>query len=131
MTEKRRSQRGARGGDPLGKRALFSPPPEARRRKDPRPPAGVSDGVHALYSAAPAAARVAPEPPRQPRREDHAVELECSGCGVRTGLSLADAGLRMVAFSPWTMWTGYSQLLNCPACYQWRWCRVRWMGSVP
>lgn len=104
--------------DPLGKRALFSPPPQEppeRRRTRGRGPAGdrTTQGVKALYSTG-------------TDRRCGTVLVECSECRVASRVTLLDLGLRLARLSLWIPGRRYSRWLDCPACAQRAWVRVRW-----
>ena len=98
--------------DPLGKQALFwagSSGPEPRVEDlDPE-----VTGKRALFSPAPA-----PEP--------GPLSLECSSCGVTTGLSYADFARLNFPVSIWIPWRKFSRLLACPACHRRTWVSVSW-----
>ncbi len=107
--------------DPLGKRALFSPPaasrPEEEFQDEKRPmhrPA-TREGVKALYSM-----------DTEPRLGT--VVVECSECLAHTRISVLDAGARIWWFSLWIPGKRFSRRLACPACDHRTWCRIRWTG---
>ena len=119
MTDPGPFPKGVRGGDPLGKSALFSPPPETPV-SDVRPPEAESaEGSRAVASDANEAAY-------HHGATGLGVEFECGGCGQNSRLTLVEAMVRLVALAPWIPWTRYNRLVNCPACHHWRWCHVRW-----
>lgn len=95
------------GKDPLGKRALFSPP-AAPPRDDP------GEGVQALYSAGP--------------RRRGTVVLECSRCMNHTRMSVIEAGVRIAFISAWIPGKHFSRWMQCPECERRRWCRIHWMA---
>jgi hypothetical protein len=97
--------------DPQGRQALFGAAPVLPAD---RIDAGAPEGRHALYSAG-------------PRRRGTAV-VECSDCGSRTRLTLADLGLRLLAGSLWVPGRRHSRWMRCPACHDATWCRIRWTG---
>ncbi|MBT8240664.1 MAG: hypothetical protein KJN63_05505 [Acidimicrobiia bacterium] len=95
--------------DPLGKRALFSPPTnESDQGRS-------SEGVRALYST-----------PGEWR--PGTVVMECSACLAHTRVSIFDVGARILAFSIWIPGKSHSRWLSCPACDQRTWSRIRWSG---
>ncbi|MGH8971584.1 MAG: hypothetical protein ACRD0C_00060 [Acidimicrobiia bacterium] len=94
--------------DPLGRRALFSPPPEATAA----PPK--ANGKEALYSTATGS------------RSLTSVVVECSGCGGRTRLNLVEFAWRHLPFWLWLPWMRYSNLMVCPACDRRTWLGVSW-----
>ena len=122
MTKNRPSGRSV--DDPLGKRALFAPPaaarkgPKSRRRADVAPVAGMEPGVNALHS----------EPPGAPVSPAPDVEVHCSGCGVQSRMSRAEASALVMAFPMWIPGVWYPRLLVCPACHLPTWCWLRWAG---
>ena len=97
--------------DPLGKRALFE------AQVDAAPDAllgGAPQGKDSLYSVGPS--------------RPGTVVVECSGCEVRSRVSLLEVGLRLLQGSIWVPWRNHSRLMRCPACGERRWCRVRWQS---
>jgi hypothetical protein len=104
------------GKDPLGKRALFSPPaaPPSDDHLDEDPMVGgaAADGVQALYSAGP--------------RRRGTVVLECSQCLNHTRMSLVEAGVRIAFISAWIPGKRYSRWMQCPECERRTWCRIHW-----
>ncbi len=98
------------GDDPLGKKALFTPPPA--------PPSGGSDdsptGKGALYSAGP--------------RRKGTVVVECSRCLNHTRMSTIELGVRVAFISLWIPGKHYSRWMQCPECQRRTWCRVHWFG---
>jgi hypothetical protein len=115
MTEPRRRRK--RNPDPLGKNALFSPPPSPTPKVKPadEQPGRPDQGVRALYSTA-----------GEPRLGT--VVMECSDCLVRTRVSLHDVTSRILRFSIWIPGKSHSRWLLCPACEQRTWSRIRWTG---
>ncbi|MGH8991932.1 MAG: hypothetical protein ACRDYV_00260 [Acidimicrobiia bacterium] len=96
--------------DPLGRRALFSPPPEAT---DPlrRGSARKSEGKEALYST----------PSTSPGFTT--VLVDCSACGARARIGVLELCWRHLPFWLWLPWARYSNLMTCPACE-----RRTWLG---
>ena len=94
--------------DPLGRRALFEPPPTAKATR----PAG--NGKESLYSAAPGG------------RAWGTVVLECSSCRARSRVSLVEFAWRHLPFWLWVPWLRYSQFMSCPACERRTWLGVSW-----
>ena len=111
------------GRDPLGKRALFSPPAaraeesdqQGQGRQRPRGAGGKRDGVKSLYSV-----------DTEPRMGT--VVVECSDCRAHTRISVFDAGARIASFSLWIPGKRFSRYLSCPACGRRTWSRIRWTG---
>lgn len=104
--------------DPLGKRALFSPPPtmQADHHLDDDPLVGgtPSPGKHALYSAGP--------------RRSGTVVVECSRCLNHTRMPTIEAGVRIAFFSLWIPGKRHSRWMQCPECERRTWCRIHWLG---
>ena len=94
--------------DPLGRRALFSPPPEAAKT----PP--TADGKEALYSTAAGAGSFG------------TLVVECSMCGARSRLTLIEFMWRHLPFWLWLPWQHFSDLMLCPACDRRTWLGVSW-----
>ena len=97
------------GADPLGKRALFSPPTTRSGTKEP--PA--DSGVRSLYSAT-------------DRPAVGSVLVVCSDCEERTTLSLVDGLARLLPPSVWMPWRAFDRWIVCPACRRRTWCRIEW-----
>ena len=101
--------------DPLGKRALFSPPPMPPADQPsaddtaPRMP-----GKHALYSAGP--------------RRKGTVVVECSRCLNHTRMTTIEAGVRIAFISVWIPGKRFSRWMQCPECERRTWCRIHWLG---
>ncbi len=93
--------------DPLGRRALFSPPPDATAA----PPK--ADGKEALYSSSGSPSLTS-------------VMVECSACGGRRRLNLVEFAWRHLPFWLWLPWMRYSNLMLCPACDRRTWLGVSW-----
>jgi hypothetical protein len=93
--------------DPLGRRALFSPPAEAT---DTPPKA---NGKEALYSSSGS-------------RSLTSLVVECSVCGGCTRLNLVEFTWRHLPFWLWLPWMRYSNLMVCPACDRRTWLGVSW-----
>ncbi len=110
-TDKPRAQR-TKQADPLGKRALFSPPEDVSK---PRPARTTRQGKQALYSAA-------------PTTHGWTVTLECSKCASRSKLAIAEAAVLIMSFSLWIPGFRYSRWLRCPVCERRTWCRIHWTG---
>lgn len=96
--------------DPTGKQALFQSQPAAAR--DRLAPGTRTEGRAALFST----------PPRQPGT----VLVECSGCRVRTRISVFDLGMRLLSGSAWWPLRHHQHWLRCPTCGQRRWCHIGW-----
>ena len=91
--------------DPLGRRALFSPP-AAGPTSPPR-----ADGKESLYSV-------------PGDRRFGTVVVDCSSCGGRRRLSWVEFVWRHLPFGLWIPWLRYSQLMSCPACQRRTWLQV-------
>ena len=100
------------GTDPLGKKALFSPPPTPP--PDNTEPERPAEGKAALYSAGP--------------RHRGTVVVECSRCLNHTRMSTVELGVRIAFLSLWVPGKRYSRWLQCPVCERRTWCRVHWFG---
>jgi hypothetical protein len=104
--------------DPLGKRALFSPPPAAAPEDlledDGLVKRQAATGKQALFSAG-------------PRRRGTAV-VECSRCLNHTRMSLVEVGVRIALVSAWIPGKHFSRWMQCPECERRTWCRVHWLG---
>jgi len=103
--------------DPLGKQALFSPPPGADpddRNDDLLPGGEVTDGKNALFSAGP--------------HRRGTVVVECSECLNHTRMSIIEAGVRIAFVSLWIPGKRYSRWMQCPECQRRTWCKIRWFG---
>ena len=103
--------------DPLGKRALFSPPPTApdhHLNNDPLVGGSESEGREAVFSTGPHRAGT--------------VVLECSSCLSRTRMSTVEAGIRILFISAWIPGKRYSRWIQCPECERRTWCRIHWRG---
>lgn len=100
--------------DPLGRRALFSPP----AREDARPAlrTGTRGGKESLYSASTAS------------RTYGTVVVECSSCGARSRLGLFEFASRHLPFWLWVPWLRYSNMMACPACERRTWVGVSWLA---
>lgn len=100
-------------GDPLGKKALFSPPATAAA-----PPSDDekqrATGKQALYSAGP--------------RRRGTVVVECSRCLNHTRMTTVELGVRIAFLSLWIPGKRYSRWMQCPECERRTWCRVHWFG---
>ncbi|MDJ0923247.1 MAG: hypothetical protein QNJ77_01690 [Acidimicrobiia bacterium] len=104
--------------DPLGKSALFSPPPmePADDHLDQEPLVGGdhAEGRHALYSAGP--------------RRSGTVVVACSNCLNHTRMTTIEALVRIAFISAWIPGKKYSRWMQCPECERRTWCRVHWTG---
>lgn len=98
--------------DPLGKKALFSPPPGPRQ--EPAQDGDVPSGKAALYSAGP--------------RRKGTVVVECSRCLNHTRMTTVELGVRIAFASAWLPGRHYSRWMQCPECQRRTWCRVHWFG---
>ena len=95
--------------DPLGKRALFSPPASRSGIKEP----SADGGARSLYSAADRPAR-------------GSAVVVCSRCEERTTVSVMDGLARLLPPSIWMPWRSFDRWIVCPACRRRTWCRVEW-----
>ncbi len=104
---RRRASRPARASDadPLGKRALFSPPPAPTTRVDPFAPAEASG--HA------------------PDRAGGLATIRCEACHRTTAVGARDLVVALVP-SVWIPWRRPSRFLRCPACGRLTWAEVTW-----
>lgn len=98
--------------DPMGKRALFSPPPGPPQ--EPNAGGDVPSGKDALYSAGP--------------RRKGTVVVECSRCLNHTRMTTVELGVRIAFLSVWMPGKHYSRWMQCPECQRRTWCRVHWFG---
>ena len=104
------TSRRRRRTDPTGVQSLFTAPVAAPR--DQLAPGSRDDGRTALYSTGP--------------RQTGTVVIECSGCTVRTRVSLLDLGIRLASISVWLPVRRHSHWLRCPSCHTHTWCHVGW-----
>ena len=99
--------------DPMGKSALFSPPPMAPTETAidgaPSP-----TGKHALFSAGP--------------RRKGTVVVECSRCLNHSRMTNVEVGVRIAFLSLWVPGRKFSRWLQCPECERRTWCRIHWFG---
>ncbi len=95
--------------DPLGKSALFSPPPMA-----PPDDRKQAEGRKALYSAGP--------------RRPGTVVVECSRCMNHSRMTTVEAMVRIAFISAWIPGKKVSRGMQCPECEKRTWCRVHWTG---
>jgi hypothetical protein len=104
--------------DPLGKKALFSPPPAAQPEDlvgdDPLVGSSPPPGKHALYSAGP--------------RRSGTVVVDCSRCLNHTRMSIIEAGVRIAFISAWIPGKKHSRWMQCPECERRTWCKIHWFG---
>lgn len=103
--------------DPLGKSALFSPPPMAapddHLDNDPLVGGDQPEGKHALYSAGP--------------RRPGTVVMECSNCLNHTRMTAVEAWVRILYISLWIPGKRFSRWVQCPECERRTWCRIHWV----
>jgi hypothetical protein len=130
--------------DPLGKRALFWAPAE-RDEDGPRHAAEVhAPGKHALFSEearTAVAGRVRPGPGRPhgapgpaPDRTHGApgggilslVSVECSSCGSRSEVRVAEFALLHLPIWLWRPGRGYTRFMTCPSCRRRTWVSASW-----
>jgi hypothetical protein len=98
--------------DPMGKNALFSPPPSPPAE---RPPTTASSaGKHALYSAGP--------------RRAGTVVVECSRCLNHSRMTNVELAVRVAFLSLWIPGKRFSRWMQCPECERRTWCRVHYFG---
>lgn len=101
--------------DPLGKSALFSPPPMAPADDLLSDPAAKpAAGRHALYTAGP--------------RRKGTVVVECSRCLNHSRMTTVEAGVRIAFVSVWIPGKRFSRWMQCPECERRTWCRIHWFG---
>ena len=100
--------------DPLGRNALFSPPPAAPADDPDEDRRQRNSGKHALYSAGP--------------RRRGTVVVECSRCLNHSRMTTVELGVRIAFISFWVPGRRYSRWMQCPECEQRTWCRVHWFG---
>jgi hypothetical protein len=104
--------------DPLGKNALFNPPPTApaddHLDHDPLVSTEHAEGKQALYSAGP--------------RRPGTVVVECSTCLNHMRMSTVEAIVRIAFISAWIPGKRFSRWIQCPECERRTWCRVHWTG---
>jgi len=101
--------------DPLGKRALFSATAAPTAVPNGRP-ATVTFSKESLFTASEGARRIG------------TVVVECSGCGARSRLGLAEFLWRHLPLGAWLPWLRYSQYMSCPACERRTWLGVAWFA---
>ncbi|MCP3994490.1 MAG: hypothetical protein GY722_05410 [bacterium] len=99
--------------DPMGKSALFSPPPMPPA-EDLSPGEKPAIGKHALYSAGP--------------RRRGTVVVECSRCLNHSRMTAVEAGVRIAFVSLWVPGKKFSRWMQCPECERRTWCRIHWFG---
>ena len=108
--DRRGTGRARRGLDPQGRRALFEMPVEAAR--DTIRSGEAKEGKESLYSTGP--------------RQAGSVVVECTGCSVRTRISLTDLAMRLATVSVWLPGRRHSHWMRCPACERRQWCAIGW-----
>lgn len=74
------------------------------------------DGKRALFSGASGGQ----DPP-----SDGPIKIDCARCGVTSEVGIIDALKRLLRFSLWIPGRTYSRRLECPACGQRSWVRMR------
>jgi hypothetical protein len=97
----------SRRDDPMGKRALFGPPP---MHGEQQLPGSHDPGREAYFSSGP--------------HETGTVVVDCSRCGEKTRISVLDAGIRLASLSLWIPGKRHSRRIRCPSCDHRAWCRV-------
>lgn len=108
-----------------GKRALFSPSPDAARdigRLVPPDPAGdarahaVADtpGKGALFSTS--------------QRRPGTVVVQCERCHGRSRIDYLDLVRRSFPLGLWAPWRRHARYLRCPACEERSWVKVSWLS---
>lgn len=103
--------------DGQGKRALFEAAPievEDSLRDEPLVERHDVHGHEALYSAG--------------HHESGTAVVTCSGCEVRTRLTLVELAVRILALSLWIPGRSFNRHMQCPACQTRTWCKVEWLG---
>jgi hypothetical protein len=101
-------------GDPMGKSALFSPPPMAPADDLLEGKKDQPSGRRAFYSAG--------------ARRRGTVVVECSRCLNHSRMTTVELGVRIAFLSLWVPGKRYSRWMQCPECEQRTWCRVHWFG---
>ena len=74
------------------------------------------DGKRALFSGADNG---------QSPSTDGPIKIDCARCGVTSEVGIIDALKRLLRFSLWIPGRTYSRRLECPACGQRSWVRMR------
>jgi hypothetical protein len=103
--------------DREGKRALFEAPPleiEDTLKDEPLVDRHEVNGHEAVYSAG--------------HHERGTAVVTCSGCAVKTRLTLVELAVRIIALSLWIPGRSFSRHMQCPACQTRNWCKVEWAG---
>jgi hypothetical protein len=128
--------------DPLGKRALFWAPAE-RDESGPRRAAERDvPGKHALFSdeARASAAQARPvaslervaKVPHHDRRFGAGrglvspIGVDCSACGVRSEIHLAEFVVLHLPIWLWRPGRGYTRFMTCPSCRRRTWVSASW-----
>lgn len=127
--------------DPLGKRALFWAPAERDEDGPRRPEECDVPGKHALFSdeARTGGPGVHPAPalggPAGTARAVMGaglgglfgpVAVECSACGARTEIRVAEFALLHLPLWLWRPGRGYTRFMTCPACRRRTWVSASW-----
>jgi hypothetical protein len=129
--------------DPLGKRALFWAPAERDEGGPRRAAERDAPGKHALFSAEARASAGAATPPlaptrhsaRQPARDMRpgasrgilsAITVECSTCGGRSEIHVAEFLMLHLPVWLWRPGRGYTRFMTCPACRRRTWVSASW-----
>lgn len=110
MSDEGPASRRRRGLDPQGRRALFEMPVDAAR--DSIRSGEPKEGKESLYSTGP--------------RQAGSVVVECSGCSVRTRISLTEVAMRLASLSVWIPGRSKGHWMRCPACGRRTWCAIAW-----
>ena len=100
--------------DPLGKSALFSPPPVPPQEDLLPEPHPRAEGKNALFSAGP--------------RRAGTVVVECARCMNHSRMTTVELGVRIAFISLWVPGKRFSRWMQCPECQRRTWCRVHWFG---
>ena len=109
----RRPVRRSQAVNPTGRHAFFEAPPTAAP-DTLRAGRADRDGRSALFSSGP--------------RETGTVLVDCSGCGARRRISLAEVTVRLLTFSAYLplVRRDHPHRMRCPECNQRTWCRIGW-----
>jgi hypothetical protein len=128
--------------DPLGKRALFWAPAERDEGGPRRASERDVPGKHALFSeeARGAVSKGRPvvtlehtpprprteRPPTTPRGLLSPVAVDCSSCGVRSEIHVAEFVVLHLPIWLWRPGRGYTRFMTCPACRRRTWVSASW-----
>ena len=128
----------SRRDDPLGRRALFGPPPDTvegggagtsavagsgsgSSNGYPTEPESGESGRRALFSGTP----VGPKTAAAAGPHLSQVRVACASCGESTAIGLAALAVQLVP-SVWVPFRRQSRYMRCPQCRHMAWCRLSW-----